>query len=251
MFVAGLVTFSAGSLACGLAPGVSVLIAARVVQAIGGGAMVPASLSILLATVPAAARPQAIGTWSALGALGAALGPVIGGLMVQASWRWVFWINLPAGLAAIALALRTLPESRDERVHSRPDLPGATLLAASVGLVAFALVKAPDLGWASPRFLGALAAALVCAAAVAIRSSRHPARPAPGTSHRLVATVVNVLWQLRETCLDYREPGARSDRFERELDIGTARIAFGQAVDVPGEPEHPGAEHSERGGRVP
>jgi MFS family permease len=100
---------------------------------------------------------------------------VIGGLLVQASWRWVFWINLPAGLAAIVLALRMLPESRDERVQRRPDLPGATLLAASVGLVAFALVTAPDWGWASPRFLGALAAALVCAAAVVVRSGRHPA----------------------------------------------------------------------------
>jgi EmrB/QacA subfamily drug resistance transporter len=175
MFVAGVVTFSVGSLVCGLAPGVNVLIAARVVQAIGGGAMVPASLSILLATVPAAARTQAIGTWSALGALGAALGPVIGGLLVGASWRWVFWINLPVGLAAIVLALRTLPESRDERVQSRPDLLGATLLAASVGLVALALVKAPEWGWGSPRLLGGLAAALVCAAAVVARSGRHPA----------------------------------------------------------------------------
>jgi EmrB/QacA subfamily drug resistance transporter len=175
MFLAGLVTFSVGSLACGLAPGVNVLIAARVVQAIGGGAMVPASLSILLATVPGPRRAQAIGTWSALGALGAALGPVIGGLLVGASWRWVFWINLPVGLAAIVLALRTLPESRDERVQSRPDLLGAALLAAGVGLVAFALVKAPDWGWASPRFLTGLAAALVCAAAVVVRSARHPA----------------------------------------------------------------------------
>ena len=175
MFVAGLVTFSTGSLACGLAPGVSVLIAARTVQAIGAGVMVPASLSSLLAAVPAAARSRAIGTWSALGALGAALGPVIGGLLVQASWRWVFWINLPVGLATIALALRTLPESRDERVQSRPDLIGATLLAGSVGLVALALVKAPDWGWASPRFLAGLAAALVCAAAVVVRSNRHPA----------------------------------------------------------------------------
>lgn len=175
MFVAGLATFSAGSLACGLAPGVNALIAARVVQAIGGGAMVPASLSILLATVPAAARTQAIGTWSALGGLGAALGPVIGGLLVQASWRWVFLINLPVGLAAIVLALRTLPESRDERVQSRPDLLGATLLAASVGLVALALVKAPDWGWGSPRFLAGLTAAILCAAAVVARSGRHPA----------------------------------------------------------------------------
>lgn len=175
MFVAGLVTFSVGSLACGLAPDVAVLIVARVVQAIGGGAMVPASLSILLATVPATARTQALGTWSALGALGAALGPVIGGLLVQTSWRSVFWINLPVGAAAIVLALRTLPESRDDRAQSRPDLTGASLLVASVGLVALALVKVPDWGWASPRFLGGLAAAVLCTAALVSRSGRHPA----------------------------------------------------------------------------
>src|SRR6266699_1262831 len=92
-FVAGLATFSAGSLLCGLAPGVAALIAARVIQAAGAGAMVPASLSLLLAAVPAPARPKALGTWSALGALGAALGPVIGGSLVQVDWRWVFWIN--------------------------------------------------------------------------------------------------------------------------------------------------------------
>src|SRR6516165_314020 len=101
---AGLALFTAGSVLCGLAPGVGVLIAARVVQAAGAGAMVPASLSLLLAAVPAPARPKAIGTWSALGALGAALGPVIGGALVQVDWRWVFWINVPVGLAAMVLA---------------------------------------------------------------------------------------------------------------------------------------------------
>ena len=83
LFVAGLAGFTLGSVLCGLAPGVGALIAARVVQAAGAGAMVPASLSLLLAAVPAQARPKAIGTWSALGALGAALGPVIGGTLVK------------------------------------------------------------------------------------------------------------------------------------------------------------------------
>src|SRR5260221_11642382 len=107
---AGLVLFTVGSVLCGLAPGVGVLIAARVVQAAGAGIMVPASLSLLLAAVPPAGRAKAIGTWSALAALGAALGPVIGGSLVQVSWRWVFWINLPARLAAIALAAPGIPQ---------------------------------------------------------------------------------------------------------------------------------------------
>ena len=125
------------------------LIAARVVQAAGAGAMVPASLSLLLAAVPPTARPKALGTWSALGALGAALGPVIGGALVQVDWRWVFWINVPVGLAAVVLAVRVVPESRDPNVSGRPDLLGAGLLAAAVGLVALALVKAPGWGWGS------------------------------------------------------------------------------------------------------
>jgi EmrB/QacA subfamily drug resistance transporter len=173
VFVAGLAAFAVGSLLCGLAPGVAALIAARVIQAAGAGLMVPASLSLLLAAVPAASRPQALGTWSALGALGAALGPVIGGSLVQISWRWVFWINLPVAVAAILLAVRVIPESKDDEARGRPDLAGAGLLAAAVGLMAFALVKAPDWGWGSVRFTGVLLASVACGAAVVVRSRRH------------------------------------------------------------------------------
>jgi EmrB/QacA subfamily drug resistance transporter len=173
LFVAGLIIFSLGSLACGLAPGVAALIVARLIQATGAGLMVPASLSLLLAAVPAPDRARAIGTWSALGALGAALGPVIGGSLVQISWRWVFWINLPVGLVAVLLAARVVPESRDENVRGRPDLIGAGLLAAAVGLVALALVKAPDWGWGSLRFCGVLVLAVACGAGMVVRSHRH------------------------------------------------------------------------------
>jgi EmrB/QacA subfamily drug resistance transporter len=173
ILIAGLAAFSAGSLLCGLAPGVPALIAARVIQAVGAGLMVPASLSLLLAAVPAPARPKALGTWSALGALGAALGPVIGGLLVEVNWRWVFWINLPVGLAAVVLALRVVPESKDERVRRQPDVIGAALLAAAVGLVALALVKAPSWGWGSAGFIGLLVASLACGAAMVARSRRH------------------------------------------------------------------------------
>src|SRR5579862_2772527 len=101
VFVIGLAAFTGGSLLCGVAPGVGALIAARAIQAAGAGAMVPASLSLLLAAAPAEYRSRAIGTWSAFGALGAALGPVIGGSLVQFGWRWVFWINLPVGATAV------------------------------------------------------------------------------------------------------------------------------------------------------
>jgi len=173
IFLAGLAGFGAGSLLCGVAPGVPELIAARLIQAAGAGLMVPASLSLLLAAVPAAARAKAIGTWSALGALGAALGPVIGGTLVQASWRWVFWINIPVALAAILLTSRVVPESRDEQARGRPDLAGAALLAAAVGLVALALVEAPSWGWGSARFSGVLLGAVASGAVMVLRSRRH------------------------------------------------------------------------------
>jgi MFS family permease len=130
IFAAGLVVFGVGSLLCGVAPGVAALIAARVIQAVGAGLMVPASLSLLLAAVPPSARARAIGTWSAIGALGAAAGPVIGGSLVQLSWRWVFWINIPVAVAAIALTSRVVPESKDDRIQGRPDIVGAGLIAA-------------------------------------------------------------------------------------------------------------------------
>jgi EmrB/QacA subfamily drug resistance transporter len=173
IFVAGLIGFSVGSALCGLASGVPELIAARIIQAAGAGLMVPASLSLLLASVPASGRAKAIGTWSALGALGAALGPVIGGSLVQVSWRWVFWINIPVGLLAVLLTARIVPESKDQHTRGRPDLAGAALLAFAVGLVAFALVKAPEWGWGSARFLEVLAASLACAAIMIWRSRRH------------------------------------------------------------------------------
>ena len=172
-FGAGLIGFSLGSALCGLSPGVPELIAARIVQAVGAGRMVPASLSLLLASVPASGRAKAIGTWSALGALGAALGPVIGGSLVQVSWRWVFWINIPVGLLALLLTARVVPESKDQRTRGRPDLVGAALLALAVGLVAFALVKAPEWGWGSARFLEVLAASVACGAIMIWRSRRH------------------------------------------------------------------------------
>ncbi len=175
LFVAGLAAFSAGSVLCALAPGVAALIVARVIQATGAGAMVPASLSLLLAAVPAPARAKAIGTWSALGALGAALGPVIGGSLVQINWRLVFWINVPVGLAAVVLAVKVVPESKDDAARGRPDLIGAGLLAAAVGLLALALVKAPGWGWGSADFIGLLAASLACGTAMVYRSQRHHA----------------------------------------------------------------------------
>jgi EmrB/QacA subfamily drug resistance transporter len=175
MFVAGLVIFTLGSILSGVAPDVSLLVAARLIQATGAGMMVPASLSLLLAAVPGPARAQAIGTWSAIGALGAALGPVIGGFLVEVSWRWVFWINIPVGVVTVFLAFKVLPESRDETADARPDLLGAVLVALAAGSLALALVKAPSWGWTSKDFIGLMTLAVASAIGVAVRSARHDA----------------------------------------------------------------------------
>lgn len=175
MFVAGLVVFTLGSVLSAVAPGVAFLIGARVFQAIGAGMMVPASLSLLLAAVPGPQRAQAIGTWSAIGALGAALGPVIGGFLVELSWRWVFWINVPVGIATVILAFKVLPESKDESVTGRPDMLGALLVALAAGSLALALVEAPTWGWGSRDFLGLLLVCVASVIGVVVRSARHAA----------------------------------------------------------------------------
>jgi EmrB/QacA subfamily drug resistance transporter len=175
MFVAGLVVFTLGSVFSGIAPGVAALIGARVLQAVGAGMMVPASLSLLLAAVPGPSRAQAIGTWSAIGALGAALGPVIGGFLVEISWRWVFWINIPVGIVTVFLAFKILPESKDESVTNRPDTLGALLVALAAGSLALALVKAPTWGWGSKDFIGLLLLAVAATVGVVVRSARHAA----------------------------------------------------------------------------
>jgi EmrB/QacA subfamily drug resistance transporter len=174
MFTLGLAAFTVGSALCAVAPGVGPLVAARVIQAVGAGMMVPTSLSLLLAIVPVAGRAKAIGTWAAVGAMAAALGPVIGGLLVQASWRWVFWVNVPVGIVALLMVRRVLPESRDPLAEHRPDVIGATLVAVGVGAIALGLVEGPDWGWASVRVLGLYAAAVIAVAVVAMRATRHP-----------------------------------------------------------------------------
>lgn len=174
VFLTGIAVFCAGSLGCALAWGVGSLVAFRVVQA-GGGAMVTAtSLALLLNAFPPARRAHAIAVWSAVGGVAAALGPPIGGLLVEASWRLIFLVNLPIGIAVLVVGLRVLPESRDENETRRPDLIGAGLLVLAVGLLAYALVDAPERGWGSGVVLGSLAGAAVAGVLVGLRAARAP-----------------------------------------------------------------------------
>src|SRR3954462_616408 len=127
VFVGGLLLFVAASAAAAAAPSVDTLVAARVVQAVGAAAIMPTSLALLLAEIPLAKRSSAIGLWAATGGIAAAAGPPLGGLLVEASWRWVFLINLPIGIAAAYFATRVLTESRDPQHAKRADMLGAAL----------------------------------------------------------------------------------------------------------------------------
>ena len=175
MLVGGLLLFVTASAAAAAAPSVGALIGARVVQAVGAAAIMPTSLALLLAEVPAAKRAAAIGVWAATGGIAAALGPPIGGLLVEASWRWVFLINLPIGLAAAFFATRVLTESKDPTHTRRPDAIGAALLTAAVALLALGLVKAPDWGWTDGRTLAAFAASATGLVFFVRRSLTHDA----------------------------------------------------------------------------
>src|SRR4051794_9243119 len=174
-FIGGLLLFVASSAAAAGAPSLEALVAARVVQAVGAAALMPASLAPLLAEGPLQKRFAAIGVWAATGGIAAAAGPPLGGLLVQASWRWVFLINLPVGLAAAVAAARVLRESSDPAHARKPDVLGAVLLATAIGMLALGLVKAPDWGWTDPRTLSTLATSMVALIAFVTRSARHPA----------------------------------------------------------------------------
>ena len=172
-FLLGLGIFTASSALCAVAPSLGLLVAARVLQASGGALMLPTSLGLLLPAFGPARKGAAIGLWSAVGGAAAAFGPPIGGLLVQASWRWVFLVNLPLSLVALVVGVRVLKEIKDPVAH-KADLLGAAYLSVAVGSVAAAIVEGSSWGWTSPSILGAFALALLASAALVVRSGRHP-----------------------------------------------------------------------------
>jgi EmrB/QacA subfamily drug resistance transporter len=165
VFMAGLLVFTAASLACGLAPNGGFLIGARVVQGLGAALMNPATLSIITATFPPRQRGTAIGIWAGVSAMGLAIGPLVGGLLTQhVNWNWIFYINVPIGVVGLLAIPVLIDESRDMSHEQRPDVPG--LLSSSVGLFAltYGLIEANNYGWSSGRILGAFAVGAVALA---------------------------------------------------------------------------------------
>ncbi len=145
IFVLGVVWFAAASLLCGFAPNVGVLVAARALQGIGGALLTPGSLALIQASFHPDDRAKAVGLWSGFGGIGAAVGPFLGGWLVDGpGWRWVFLINVPMALICAPIAVRHVPESADGRKHGRFDVLGAALGAVALALVTYALIEAGD-----------------------------------------------------------------------------------------------------------
>jgi EmrB/QacA subfamily drug resistance transporter len=175
MFFIGVWTFLGASVLCGLASSPEMLVGARLLQAAGGAILVPTSLALLLPEFPLESRATAVAIWGATGAVAAALGPSLGGVLVdELGWRWVFFVNVPIGLAALVPARGLL---RETRLGSGPlpDALGTALLIVAVGALALGIVKGSDWGWDSARVLASLGVAAVLLPILLLRSARHRA----------------------------------------------------------------------------
>jgi EmrB/QacA subfamily drug resistance transporter len=173
MFVVGLAVFTLASLACGLAPSAGFLIGARAVQGIGAALMNPATLSIITATFPPKERGQAIGIWAGVSALALAIGPLVGGLIVDnINWHWIFYVNVPVGVVGIVVSYFFITESRDTSHEQSIDLPGLVTSGAALLALSYALIEGNKHGWTSPEILGLFAGAAVLLAAFVLLELR-------------------------------------------------------------------------------
>jgi EmrB/QacA subfamily drug resistance transporter len=173
MFVVGLGIFTVASAASALAPSIEALVAARAVQGFGAAIVTPLTLTLLSEAVPARQRGLALGVWAGVTGLGVAMGPLVGGAVVQGiSWHWIFWLNVPIGLALLPFAVRLLTESHgpDERL----DLPGLVLAGTGLLGLTFGIVRANALGWTSATVLGAIGAGIVLLTAFLAWERRTP-----------------------------------------------------------------------------
>ncbi|HET9286368.1 MAG TPA: MFS transporter [Gaiella sp.] len=163
VFLGGLVLFTVASLLCALATGETTLIVARGLQGLGAALVSPAALSIVTTTfAEGAERTKALGVWAAIAVGGGAVGLVLGGLLVDVlSWPWIFFVNVPVGIAAFLVSLRYVPESKDEHMHKSFDLAGAASVTAGLVALVYGIVRSSALGWGSTEVLGFLALSAV------------------------------------------------------------------------------------------
>lgn len=173
-FTNGVLLFTVASVLCAISPNVEVLIAFRILQALGAALVVPASLALVVEAFPAGRRAHAVGMWGASAALAAGLGPPIGGALVEwGNWRWAFLVNLPFGLAALWAGRRLLVESRAPGRRRLPDLLGAAVSALMLGALTLGIVKGGDWGWTSPAVLGCFVAFVLLLGLFVASSRRH------------------------------------------------------------------------------
>jgi len=180
VFLVGVAWFTVGSALCGFAPDIGTLVAARLVQGIGGALLTPGSLSILQSSFDEQDRGRAIGAWSGLGGIAGAAAPFLGGWIVDvASWRWIFFINLPLAAVVAAVTLRHVPESRDPQAARALDVAGTLLGAVGLAGLAYGFTAWPDLGPGDPRVAGSLALAVAALVAFVLveRRATHPLLP--------------------------------------------------------------------------
>ncbi len=174
-FVVGLLVFSGGSLLCSLAPSLTFLIVFRMIQAVGGSMLNPVAMSIITNTFTnPRERAQAVGVWAAVVGVSMALGPLIGGLLVDSvGWRSIFWINLPVGLTAVVLTLRFIPESRAPKAR-KVDVGGQLLVIALLSSLTYGIIEAPNKGWGSPIIVSAFAIAIASLIGLIVWEGRRP-----------------------------------------------------------------------------
>ncbi|MFD0840812.1 MFS transporter [Williamsia serinedens] len=194
VFLAGIVVFALASLACGLAPGIEVLVAARAVQGIGGALLTPGSLAMIQSSLRPADRARAIGLWSGLGGVASAVGPFVGGALADGpGWRWVFLVNIPVAIACILVAVRHVPETRDTQPHHGFDTLGAGAAIVALAATTVTLIRAADGGSGLEVGLEAVIAVVAGTVFVAAeRRAREPMVPPHLFSSRTF-TVVNVM----------------------------------------------------------
>jgi EmrB/QacA subfamily drug resistance transporter len=188
VFLVGVVWFATASLACGLAPNIETLVAARAVQGVGAALLTPGSLAILQSSFRPEDRARAIGAWSGLAGIGGATGPFLGGWLVEhAGWRWVFLINLPLAVAVVLVTVRHVPESRDPDAANTLDLTGAALGAVGLGALTYGLIAWQERGPGSVVVVGCLALGVLGLGAFLLRerTAREPMLPLGIFSSRL------------------------------------------------------------------
>ncbi len=192
VYAIGVGGFGVASIACGIAPTIEVLIAARAVQGVAAAMLVPGSLAILQASFRRDDRMAAIGAWTGLLGVASASGPVVGGWLVDFNWRWAFWLNVPLTVVVVVLTLRVVPESRNETASRQFDVTGVLLAVVGLGALTYALTIGPDRPGLVPWAIGAVGLLALVGFVVTERRSRHPMVP-PRLFANRVFTAINIV----------------------------------------------------------